>query len=109
MHVDIEQGLARLRSAWISARGDVEAYPGRKVQPVDNGLSAGAKPAPQFPQRRAPLRARGTAAVTQLAYARAGIITAEMEYVAIRENIGREQAPAGRATASPGVPASRTT
>ncbi len=95
VHVDIEQGLARLRSSWISARGDVEAYPGRKVQPVDNGLSAGAKPAPQFPQRRAPLRARGTAAVTQLAYARAGIITAEMEYVAIRENIGREQALGG--------------
>jgi phosphomethylpyrimidine synthase len=91
VHIDIEQGLARLRSAWISARADVEAYPGRKVQLVDNGLNPGAKAAPEFPQRRAPLRARGDAAVTQLAYARAGIITAEMEYVAIRENIGREQ------------------
>jgi phosphomethylpyrimidine synthase len=91
VRTDIEQGLARVRAAWISARGDVEAYPGRQVQRIDNGLSAGAQPAPEFPQRRAPLRARGEAAVTQLAYARAGIITPEMEYVAIRENLGRQQ------------------
>src|SRR5215469_11344957 len=53
-------------------------------------LPAGAKAAPEFPVRRAPLRARRGLAVTQLAYARAGIITAEMEYIAIRENLGRE-------------------
>ncbi len=86
--IDINQGLPRTRAAWIGARGDVESYAGRQVTPLDNGLAAGAKAAPQFPVRREPLRARGRAAVTQLAYARAGIITAEMEYVALRENTG---------------------
>jgi phosphomethylpyrimidine synthase len=88
--IDIGQGLPRTRAPWIAARGDVEAYPGRHVQPLDNGLGAGAKAAAEFPLRRAPLRAAGKGAVTQLAYARAGIITPEMEYVAIRENVGRE-------------------
>jgi phosphomethylpyrimidine synthase len=88
--IDIAEGLPRVRAAWIDARGDVEAYPGRRVQPLDNGLTAGGKAAPEFPLRRAPLRAAGKGAVTQLAYARAGIITPEMEYVAIRENVGRE-------------------
>jgi phosphomethylpyrimidine synthase len=93
--IDIEQGLARLRSAWIAARGDAESYPGRRVQPIDNGLAGGGKAAPEFPVRRAPLRARGGRAVTQLAYARAGLITPEMEFVAIRENIGRAAGAAG--------------
>jgi phosphomethylpyrimidine synthase len=88
--IDIEQGLARLRNPWIAARADTEAYPGRHLQPLDNGLSAGGKAAPEFPVRRPPLRARSGKAVTQLAYARAGIITPEMEFVAIRENLGRE-------------------
>jgi phosphomethylpyrimidine synthase len=88
--IDIERGLPRTRAAWIVARGDVESYPGRRVQPIDNGLAAGAKAAPEFPVHRAPLRARRGLAVTQLAYARAGIITPEMEYIAIRENLGRE-------------------
>jgi phosphomethylpyrimidine synthase len=88
--IDIAKGLPRNRAAWIAARGDVEAYPGRRVQPIDNGLSSGANAAPEFLVRRAPLRACGRSAVTQLAYARAGIITPEMEYVAIRENLGRE-------------------
>jgi len=89
--IDINRGLPCPRAAWIAARGDVETYAGRHVTPLDNGLAAGAKAAPQFPVRRAPLRARGAAAVTQLAYARAGIITPEMEYVALRENSGRER------------------
>src|SRR5215469_13400978 len=88
--IAIEKGLPRTRTPWIAARGDVEAYPGRHVQPLDNGLVAGGKAAPEFPVRRAPLRAAGRAAVTQLAYARAGVITPEMEYIAIRENLGRE-------------------
>jgi phosphomethylpyrimidine synthase len=92
--IDIEKGLPRTRAVWISARGDVESYPGRRVQPLDNGLLAGGKAAPEFPVRRAPLRACRSAAVTQLAYARTGIVTPEMEYVAIRENIGREAAHA---------------
>jgi phosphomethylpyrimidine synthase len=88
--IDIERGLPRTRAAWIVARGDVESYPGRRVQPLDNGLATGAKAAPEFPLHRAPLRARRGLAVTQLAYARAGIVTPEMEYIAIRENLGRE-------------------
>jgi phosphomethylpyrimidine synthase len=93
--IDIERGLPRLRTPWILARADVESYPGRRVQPIDNGLAAGGRPAPEFPLQRAPLRARRGLAVTQLAYARAGIITPEMEYIAIRENLGRDAGAAG--------------
>jgi len=93
--IDIEQGLAPLRSAWVRARGDVEEYVGRRVELVDNGLSPGGKAAAEFPRQGSPLRARGAKAVTQLAYARAGIITPEMEYAAIRENTGRAQREGG--------------
>jgi phosphomethylpyrimidine synthase len=90
--IDIRRGLPRLREHWILARGDVESYEGRKVQPIDNGMTAeNFSAALDFPVKRRPLRARGGAAVTQLAYARAGIVTPEMEFVAIRENLGREQ------------------
>jgi phosphomethylpyrimidine synthase len=90
--IDIERGLPRMREGWITARNDVEPYDGRAVLPVDNGLDVGSNAAaPEFPIRRRPSRARGGAAVTQLAYARAGIITPEMEFVAIRENLGRER------------------
>src|SRR5213595_3082737 len=95
--IDINHGLPRTRAPWIGARGDVESYAGRQVRPLDNGLSAGAKAAPRFPVRREPLRARGRAAVTQLAYARAGLITPEMEFVAVRENLGRERHAASAA------------
>jgi phosphomethylpyrimidine synthase len=95
--IDIAAGLRRLRERWIAARDDTEAYPGRRVQLIDNGLTAGGKAAPEFPVRRPPLRARAGKAVTQLAYARAGIVTPEMEYVAIRENLGRERARAAAA------------
>ncbi len=92
VHIDITRGLPRLREPWITARGDVESYIGRAVRPVDNGLTPGAKAAaPEFPVARRPLRARSGRAVTQLAYARAGIITPEMEFVALRENLGRER------------------
>ena len=93
--IDITAGLGRLRERWIAARGDIEAYPGRRVQAVDNGLATGGKAAAEFPVRRPPLRGRAGKAVTQLAYARAGIVTPEMEYVAVRENIGRERSQAG--------------
>ncbi|RWI36115.1 phosphomethylpyrimidine synthase ThiC [Mesorhizobium sp.] len=88
---DIEKGLARLREAWIVGRGDVERYDGREVLPEDNGFAARERLTPAFPVRNLPLRAKAGAAVTQLAYARAGIITPEMEFVAIRENLGRER------------------
>ncbi len=89
---DIAAGLPRIRSDWIMARGDVEAYVGRDLRPEDNGDVGADKLTPRFPILNQPLRAKGKAAVTQLAYARAGIITSEMEFIAIRENCGREMA-----------------
>lgn len=90
--IAIDQGLARHRTAWVKARGDVEAYHGRAIKPEDNGFVSAEKMTPVFPVNHRPLRATGGRAVTQLAYARAGIITPEMEYVAIRENLGRKAA-----------------
>ena len=100
---DVRDGLAPLRREWIIARGDVEEYEGREVKPEDDGyLTAGvAEYAKQknkgrlepFPGlRRAPLRAKPGRRVTQMHYARQGIITPEMEFIAIRENLGREAA-----------------
>jgi len=92
--IDIRAGLAPLRAPWIAARGDVAATDARAVKPEDNGLKLGeVSEVPVFARAaRTPLRATGNAAVTQLAYARRGIVTPEMEYVAIRENLGRESA-----------------
>ena len=90
-HVDIRAGLPELRRPWIEARGDVERHAGRETRPEDDGLKPGeARKVPVFDRAgRQPLRGKPGKAVTQLAYARAGIITPEMEYVAIRENLGR--------------------
>ncbi|QHQ36019.1 phosphomethylpyrimidine synthase ThiC [Algicella marina] len=93
---DISKGLAPLRRDWIEARGDVESYEGRSVRPEDNGFVKGERLVPEFPLRPRPMRARGDRAVTQLAYARAGIITPEMEFVAIRENQLHEAADTSR-------------
>ncbi|HLK71906.1 MAG TPA: phosphomethylpyrimidine synthase ThiC, partial [Steroidobacteraceae bacterium] len=90
VRIDIAQGLPRVREGWIVARGDSDVYPGRKPQPIDNGVPDADSAARPFPHPQLPRRARG-GAVTQLAYARAGIVTPEMEFVAIRENCGREQ------------------
>ncbi|MCH8198325.1 MAG: phosphomethylpyrimidine synthase ThiC, partial [Proteobacteria bacterium] len=92
--VDIRKGLAPVRREWIEARGDVEEYEGRKPTPLDNGQHAGAAtPFIEFPaSARKPLRAKSGKAVTQMAYARRGMVTPEMEYVAIRENLGRTDA-----------------
>jgi len=89
--IDIRAGLPPLRDKWIRARGDVEESRGRAVRPEDNGLKSGETSAvPVFDRAgRLPLRARQGKAATQLAYARAGLITPEMEYIAIRENLGR--------------------
>ncbi|WVT76012.1 phosphomethylpyrimidine synthase ThiC (plasmid) [Sinorhizobium chiapasense] len=92
--IRIEEGLPRLRRNWIVARGDVETYEGRTVRPEDNGFASGDRLTPTFPFQHAPLKAVAGKAVTQLAYARAGIITPEMEFVAIRENLGRDAARA---------------
>ena len=88
--LDINAGLPRPRDAWVLARGDVEETAARAVKPEDNGGASGAYLAPAFPAGRQPFRARPGKGITQLAYARAGIVTAEMEYVAIRENLRRE-------------------
>jgi len=90
--IDISAGLPQLRRDWIMARGDVEDYAARAVKPEDNGLtgpdrSAGVPGFPKVVQR--PLRAKAGANVSQMHYARRGIITPEMEYVALRENVGR--------------------
>ena len=90
--IAIEAGLPRLREAWITARADTEEQPGRPRQPADNGFATGDSLSPEFPQCHRPRRALAGRAVTQLAYARAGIVTPEMEFVAIRENLGREAA-----------------
>ncbi|MBC7635209.1 MAG: phosphomethylpyrimidine synthase ThiC, partial [Acetobacteraceae bacterium] len=94
--IDINAGLTPLRTPWIEARGDVERYVGRDVRPEDNGVSGKQQPdVAVFPNvNKMPWRAKGfgsgtSPAITQIAYARRGIITPEMEYVAIRENIGR--------------------
>ncbi|MEO7026306.1 MAG: phosphomethylpyrimidine synthase ThiC [Caulobacteraceae bacterium] len=87
--IDIRKGLTRPRQAWVLARGDVEPAPVRAIRPEDDGNGRGRHRAPSFQPIPPPLRARAGAAVTQLQYARAGVITAEMEYVAIRENLRR--------------------
>ena len=88
--IAIESGLPRLREGWIAARGDTERYDGRHVRPEDNGFAEGARLVPEFPVRHMPRCATQGRAVTQMAYARAGIVTPEMEFVAIRENLGRK-------------------
>jgi len=100
---DVREGLPSLRREWIVGRGDVEEYTGREVKPEDDGyLTAGAAEYAKnknkgrlenFPGlRRAPLRARAGMRVTQMHYARKGIITPEMEFIALRENMGRTAA-----------------
>ena len=83
---NVEQGLAPLRQEWIRARGGVESVQS-SYKPVPGHSDATIPPA----LRRQPLRAKPGQAVTQMHYARQGIITPEMEFIAIRENLGREQ------------------
>jgi phosphomethylpyrimidine synthase len=104
---DVREGLPSLRRHWILERGDVEEYEGRDLQPIDDGYltfdaanqarqkekARGANRLEDFPALlRMPLRATPGACVTQMHYARQGIITPEMEFIAIRENLGRENA-----------------
>jgi len=88
--IDIDSGLARPRAEWVKARGDVEEIDGRAVKDEDNGNVSAEKLTPPFPKQPRILRAKAGATVTQLEYARRGIITPEMEYVAIRENMRRD-------------------
>ncbi|MFZ7804367.1 phosphomethylpyrimidine synthase ThiC [Bacillus thuringiensis] len=89
--VELEKGIPTPRHSWIMERGDVEAYEGREVKPEDDGVKVASKHTPVFPQMdRQPLRVKQGANVTQMHYARNGIITSEMEYVAIREGVEPE-------------------
>ncbi|MFM9891081.1 MAG: phosphomethylpyrimidine synthase ThiC [Rickettsiales bacterium] len=92
--IDIARGLTPLRAQWVESRGDVERYDGRTVRPEDNGYQAHQPiEVMQFPHVVArPLRAKAGMNVTQMHYAKQGIVTPEMEYIAIRENDGREAA-----------------
>jgi phosphomethylpyrimidine synthase len=103
LHCESAKGLPALRREWILDRGDVEEYEGREVKPIDDGYlnftaanRARVKDVgrlEEFPSaRRTVLRAKTGSCVTQLHYARRGIITPEMEFIAIRENLGREAA-----------------
>jgi phosphomethylpyrimidine synthase len=112
---DVREGLHALRHDWILSRGDVEEYEGRATQPIDDGYLTfdAANHARQrekgrledFPAlRRTPLRAKKGSRVTQMHYARHGIITPEMEYIAIRENLGRVRRPPACSTPEACVP-----
>lgn len=96
--IDVKRGLASVRGAWIAERGDSEPYDGRMRQALDDGVKHGDREAERIAQLRAdaaalqrtPRRAKAGANVTQMHYARRGIVTPEMEYVALRENGRRE-------------------
>ena len=91
--IDVNKGIPKLRENWILERNDVEYYQGRTIKAEDNGIGVNIKNVPQFNLNDfKPLKAKKDKIPTQIAYARAGIITKEMEYIAIRENIGREEA-----------------
>jgi phosphomethylpyrimidine synthase len=99
----VTEGLPALRRKWILDRKDVEEYDGRVARPIDDGYLSdihadGAKQIDRkgrleiFPGlKRRPLRASQGHPVSQFWYARQGIVTPEMEYIAIRENLGLEQ------------------
>ncbi len=90
--VNLRKGLTQIRKQWILDRGDVEEYKGREVKPEDNGVTASVKSSvEQFDLSWfKPLRAKAGKTPTQMWYAKNGIITKEMEYVAIRENLARD-------------------
>src|SRR5207253_8422329 len=100
----VREGLKPLRRDWIASRGDVEEYEGRSIQPIDDGYltfdaannarqkekAKGLNRLEDLPAlMRTPLRAKKGSCVTQMHYAKRGIITPEMEFIAIRENLGR--------------------
>ncbi len=96
--INIRQGLKPVRSEWVAARGDTERYEGRSRVALDDGGKHGevadarieALRAEAAGLQRQPLRAKAGQNVTQMHYARRGIVTPEMEYIAIRENGKRE-------------------
>ncbi|MEC1184172.1 phosphomethylpyrimidine synthase ThiC [Bacillus altitudinis] len=103
-HIDVTKGLKRLRSAWIKEREDTESYEGRQVKPENNGYRLNGKESFQAAHtdfHHVPLRGKQGACVTQMHYAKKGIITPEMEFIALREQLSpefvREEVASGRA------------
>jgi len=92
-NIDIREGLDSIRQPWITGRGDVEYYDAREILPKDNGYREGENAnTERFPKtRHQVLRAKAGQNVTQMHYAKKGIITPEMEFIAIRENQKRKQ------------------
>lgn len=99
--IDVRQGLPTVREGWIDERGDTERYAGRIAHILDDGGKHEKRDLPRIEQlrreaaglQRQPRRARGGVGggnVTQMHYARKGIVTPEMEYIALRENGRRE-------------------
>jgi len=93
--INIEKGLSRFRTEWVKGRGGVEFYDGRSVKPEDNGGASGKYLAREFPIKNSPLRGKDNEMVTQYEFAKAGVITKEMIYIAERENLGRKNMAEG--------------
>jgi phosphomethylpyrimidine synthase len=88
--IDLSKGLPSIREPWLSARQGLETYRGRAVRPEDNGGVLPGRLVPPCPANRSPRTGRDGSRVTQYEFARAGIVTEEMIFVAARENLGRE-------------------
>ncbi|QFY83901.1 phosphomethylpyrimidine synthase ThiC [Bacillus subtilis] len=99
--INIQEGLKPLRQKWITERGDVEEYEGRAIKPEDNGYKKANSNVSYPGLKRKPLRAKAGQNVTQMHYAKKGIITPEMEFIAIREHVSpefvRDEVASGRA------------
>jgi phosphomethylpyrimidine synthase len=104
IEIDVRKGLPALRRQWILDRGDVEEMSSPSSTYGLDRLADGRLDGVRFPNVRKPLRAKGDASVTQLEYARRGIITPEMEYIAIRENLAAEIREEDLAKQHPGNP-----
>ena len=89
--IDLNKGIPRIREQWITARGDVERQNGISSEYGQARLNDKSLDDIRFKQQHDPYKAKAGKKITQMAYARAGIITAEMEYVAIRENLNNDE------------------
>jgi phosphomethylpyrimidine synthase len=94
--LDLDAGLPQVRGAWLAGRGFETVAP-RAVKPEDNGFAPADRLVPPCPAERAVLAGRDGTMVTQYEFARAGVVTEEMIYVAHRENLGRAKAAEGAA------------
>lgn len=89
--VDVQQGLPKVRSNWIESRDDTVTYEGRKIQPIDNGFKReGHKKSVAHPFNYQPRKSKEGQPVTQMHYAKQGIITKEMKFIACREDVEPE-------------------